>query len=90
MTQLSITNHRFDLERGTSEFAKNVIRLCKQLHQNVIDRGPIGQSVDVSASYYWLERLQEANLEYKEKIDMLLREALELKRIFSSIADKSL
>ncbi|MEW6163368.1 MAG: hypothetical protein AB1606_08695 [Nitrospirota bacterium] len=40
-------------------------------------------------SYYWLELLQEATPEYKEEISKLLTEALELKKIFSSIADKS-
>jgi four helix bundle protein len=121
MSQSSITRHSFDLEKRTSEFAKNVIRLCKQLPQNVINRELIGQLVDASGSvganyreandalskkdfrhrikitrkeakeaYYWLELLQEANPEYKAEIDKLLTEALELKKIFSSIADKTL
>ena len=120
MSQSSITRHSFDLERRTSEFAKNVIRLCKQLPQNVINRELIGQLVDASGSvganyreandalskkdfkhrikitrkeakeaHYWLELLLEANPEYKEEIDYLLTEALELKKIFSSIVDKS-
>ena len=37
---------------------------------------------------YWLELLEEANSEYQEEIRKLLTEAIELKKIFSSIADK--
>jgi len=37
---------------------------------------------------YWLELLKEANPEYREDISKLLTEAVELKKIFSSIADK--
>ncbi len=39
-------------------------------------------------THYWLELLLEANPEFKEEIAILLNEALELKKIFSSIADK--
>ena len=120
MTESPITKHSFDLEKRTLEFAKNVIRLCKQLPHNVINRELIAQLVDASGSvganyreandalskkdfkhrikitrkeaketHYWLELLIEANPDFKEKIDILLKEALELKKIFSSIADKS-
>lgn len=37
---------------------------------------------------FWLELLQEANLESKDEINNLLEEALELRKIFSSIAGK--
>jgi len=50
MSQSSTTKHSFDLEKRTAEFAKNVIRLCKQLPQNVINRELIGQLVDASGS----------------------------------------
>jgi four helix bundle protein len=43
---------------------------------------------EAKESCYWLELLQEANSEYKEEINKLLTEAVELKKIFSSIADK--
>jgi four helix bundle protein len=120
MTNSPITRHKFDLEERTLAFAKNVIRLCKQLPQNVINNELIGQLIDSSGSvganyreandalskkdfrhrikitrkeaketHYWLELLIDANPEFKEKIDILLAEALELKKIFSSIADKS-
>lgn len=120
MTESPITKHSFDLEKRTLEFAKNVIKLCKLLPQNVINKELIAQLVDASGSiganyreandalskkdfkhrikitrkeaketHYWLELLIEANPEFKEKIDLLLKEALELKKIFSSIADKS-
>jgi four helix bundle protein len=42
---------------------------------------------EAKESHYWLELLQEANPGYKEEISKLLMEALELKKIFSSIAD---
>jgi hypothetical protein len=48
MTKSTITKHCFDLEKRTLEFAKNVIRLCKQLPQNVINREIIAQLVDAS------------------------------------------
>ena len=44
---------------------------------------------EAKETHYWLELLIDANPEFKEKIDILLIEALELKKIFSSIADKS-
>jgi len=120
MTELPKTKHCFDLEKRTLEFAKNVIKLCKQSPKNVINNELIGQLIDSSGStganyreandalskkdfrhrikitrkeskesYYWLELLIEANPEFKENIDILLKEALELKKIFSSIVDKS-
>ncbi|MEW6376942.1 MAG: four helix bundle protein [Thermodesulfobacteriota bacterium] len=120
MTESPITKHCFDLEKRTLEFAKNVIRLCKQLPKNVINNELIEQLIDASGSiganyreandalskkdfkhrikitrkeakeaHYWLELLLEANPECREEIDYLLTEALELKKIFSSIVDKS-
>ena len=120
MTQAPKPKHSFDLEERTLEFAKEVIRLCKQLPQNVINKEIISQLIRASGSvganyreandalskkdfnhrikitrkesketYYWLELLHEANPEYKEEINKLSGEALELKKIFSSIADKS-
>lgn len=119
MIQSSITKHNFDLEERTLEFSKKVIRLCKQLPQNVINRELIAQLIrssgSVGANYreandalskkdfnyrvkitrkeakessYWLELLQEANQEHNEEINRLLVESLELKKIFSSIAEK--
>jgi four helix bundle protein len=44
---------------------------------------------ETKESYYWLELLEEANPEYIEKIMELLNEGLELKKIFSAIANKS-
>jgi len=118
--QNTITKHNFDLEERTLEFAKNVIRLCKKLPQNVINRELISQLIRASGSvganyreanealskkdfkhrikisrkeakesHYWLELLKEANPEYTEEIDTLQTEAIELKKIFSSIANKS-
>jgi four helix bundle protein len=120
MTESPKTKDCFDLEKRTLEFSKNVIRLCKQLPNNVINNELIGQLIDSSGSiganyreandalskkdfkhrikitrkeaketYYWLELLIEANPGFKENIDILLKEALELKKIFSSIVDRS-
>ena len=120
MSESPITKHCFDLEKRTLEFSKNVIRLCKKLHKNVINNELIGQLIDSSGSiganyreandalskkdfrhrikitrkeaketHYWLELLLEANPEFKEEIVVLLNESLELKKIFSSISDKS-
>lgn len=120
MIQKTITKHNFDLEERTLEFAKKVIRLCKELPQNVINRELISQLIRASGSvganyreandalskkdfnhrikitrkeakesFYWLKLLKENNPEYVSDIDSLLNEALELKKIFSSIADKS-
>ncbi len=50
MTNSPIIKHAFDLEERTSEFAKKVIRLCKQLPQNVINRELIAQLIDASGS----------------------------------------
>jgi len=44
---------------------------------------------EAKESCYWLELLREANQDHKEEIDILLKEGLELKKIFSSIVDKS-
>ena len=38
-----MTKHSFDLEERTLEFSKKVIRFCKQLPQNVINRKLIAQ-----------------------------------------------
>jgi four helix bundle protein len=119
MIQKPTTKNRFDFEERTLAFAKEVIRLCKKLPHNVINREFISQLIRASGSiganyreandalskkdfnhrikitrkeakdsHYWLELLQEANPEYEEDIIRLLRESLELKKIFSSIDDK--
>ncbi len=120
MTKTTMPKHHFDLEQRTLEFAKKIIRLCRRLPQNVINRELIAQLVSASGSvganyreandalskkdfnhrikitrkeakesYYWLELLQEANPASMEEINPLLAEALELKKIFSAVADKS-
>jgi four helix bundle protein len=120
MIKTPITKHNFDLEERTLEFAKRVIRLCKKLSRDSINRELIGQLIRASGSvganyreandalskkdftqriritrreakesHYWLQFFEEANPEFKDEILELLQEALELKEIFSSIADKS-
>lgn len=44
---------------------------------------------EAKEAYYWLQLMEEANGELTDKIKALLQEALELKKILSSIADKS-
>ncbi|MEO0216876.1 MAG: four helix bundle protein [candidate division WOR-3 bacterium] len=48
--QITITKHNFDLEERTLEFAKNLIRLCKKLPQNVINRELISQLIRAGGS----------------------------------------
>jgi len=43
-------NHSFDLEERTTEFAKRVIRLCKELPKNSMNNRLIGQIVGSSGS----------------------------------------
>jgi len=44
------TNKKFDLEGRTTEFAKSVIRLCKQLKRDPINNSLISQVVRSSGS----------------------------------------
>lgn len=44
---------------------------------------------EAKEAHYWLQLLEEANPEFKNKISPFLQEALELKKIFSAIAEKS-
>ena len=44
---------------------------------------------EAKESCYWLQLLVEANSDFKVEIRLLLIEALELKKIFCSIADKA-
>ncbi len=44
---------------------------------------------EAKESHYWLQLLYEANHGLSDEIEILLNEALELKKIFSSIAEKS-
>ena len=43
---------------------------------------------EAKESYHWLDILQEANKDKRSKIDILLKEADELKRILSTIISK--
>jgi four helix bundle protein len=120
MDKSTITKHCFDLEERTLKFAKSVLKLCKQLTRNVINKELISQLVRSSGSvganyreandslskkdfrhrikvtrkeaketHYWLELLKETNTQYGNEINPLLKESLELRKIFSSIVDKS-
>lgn len=119
MTETPIAKHPFDLEKRTLTFAKQVIRLCKNIPLDVINKEIVGQLIRASGSIganyreandalskkdfahrikiarretketiYWLQLLVEANPTIHLEADELLQEALELKKILSSIADK--
>lgn len=115
-----MTKPKFDLEERTLEFSKGIIRICKKLPRDSINRELIGQLIRASGSvganyreandalskkdfihrikitrreakeaHFWLENLEEANPTLNGEIRELMQEALELKKIFSAIADKS-
>ena len=115
-----LNSHKFDLEKRTTEFAKRIIRLCKELPKNSMNYRLIGQIVDsagsIGANYreandalgkkdflhrlrisrketketiHWLELIEEANLEFKTRMQGLKKEAIELRNILSSIINKS-
>ncbi len=44
---------------------------------------------EAKESSYWLRLLEDGNDEFKDDINKLLRESIELKKIFSSILNKS-
>ena len=110
---------KFDLEERTLTFAKEIIKICKKLPFDAINKELISQLVrsggSVGANYreandalskkdftyrmkisrketketnYWLELLKEANPDFSEKIDELMKETNELKKIFSAIIKK--
>jgi four helix bundle protein len=114
-----VTKRNFDLEERTLEFAKAVVRFCKKLEKNVINKEIVRQLIrasgSVGANYceandslskkdfnhrikitrkeaketcYWLQIIGEANPDFKNDIDRLFEEAVELKKIFSTIANK--
>lgn len=109
-------NFTFDLEDRTLEFAKRIIRLCKELPNNTVNFKLIDQIIrsagSIGANYreandslgkkdfmmrmkiarkeaketnFWLELIIEANHDFKEKIQDLLIESIELKKILSAI-----
>ena len=76
---------KFDLEKRTTEFAKSVIRLCKDLSRNAMNDRLIGQVVGASGSIGanyreandslgkkdFIQRLKIARRESKESIHWL-------------------
>lgn len=112
-------DRRFDLEKRTTEFAKNVILPCKDLPRNPINDRLVGQVVgssgSIGANYreandslgqkdfvhrlrisrretketiHWLELILVAHPERERQVSILLKEAIELRNIFSSIIKK--
>jgi len=82
---MATNRHGFDLEERTTEFAKNVVRLCKKLPRNPINDRLTGQVVgsagSVGANYReandalgkkdFVHRLKIARREAKEAIHWL-------------------
>jgi|SRR5680860_176634 len=112
--------HKFDLENRTTEFAKRVVHLCRELPKDSINNRLTGQAVgsagSVGANYreandslgkkdflfrmrisrkeakeviHWLYLIEEANPEFKERMQELKQEAKELKNILSTIIDNT-
>ncbi|OHA20494.1 MAG: hypothetical protein A2849_00670 [Candidatus Taylorbacteria bacterium RIFCSPHIGHO2_01_FULL_51_15] len=112
-------SHHFDLEKRTTEFAKEVIRLCVQLPRNPINDRLVGQVAgsagSIGANYreandalgtkdfvhklkisrreaketiHWLELIVVANPSVEKKVSLLIKEAIELRNILSSIISK--
>jgi four helix bundle protein len=108
----------FDLENRCLEFSKQVIKLCKTIKQDAVNKPLINQVVrsagSIGANYieaneslskkdfihrvkiarkeaketaFWLENLKEITPE--KQVDNLLDEATQLKKILSSIVEKS-
>jgi len=86
MTNSRNTNkHKFDLEERTTEFAKHVVRLCKNLSKNPINQRLVGQIAgsagSIGANYReandalgkkdFIHRLKIARKEAKETIHWL-------------------
>ena len=118
--QTPITKPKFDLEARTLKFAKEVIRFCREIRQDAVNRELIGQLIrasgSVGANYreanealskkdfvmrvkicrkeakesaYWLRLIIETSEDsYKQEGNLLINEAIELKKIFSSMIEK--
>ncbi len=111
--------HIFDLEKRTTEFAKQTILLCRKLPRDAVNNRLVGQLVgsagSIGANYreandalgkkdfahrlkisrretketiHWLDLIDTANINFKEEISFLTKEALELRNIFSAIIKK--
>ena len=110
----------FDLEERTLEFAKRIVRMCKELPNNTVNFKLIDQIIrsggSVGANYreandalgkkdfamrmkisrkevketqFWLELIVEANPNFKNKMQELLKESLELRKILSAIINNA-
>jgi len=120
MTQIKTRSSTFDLEDRTLEFAKRIIKMCKELSNNTVNFKLVDQIIrsagSIGANYreandslskkdflmrmkitrreaketnFWLELIIEANPDFQSKIQTLLVESVELKKIFSTIINNS-
>jgi len=116
----SESKHPFDLEKRTTDFAKQVILLCRKLQKDAVNNRlvnqVVGSSGSIGANYreandalgtkdfvnrlrisrreaketvHWLELIETANPSFAEEIVPLMREAIELCKIFSAIIAKN-
>lgn len=114
------TNNYRNLEERTLEFSKRIIKMCKTLIKNTINKRLTDQCLrsgtSIGANYreanealtkkdfiyrikiarkeakettYWLRLIIEANPNMKQRIESLLNESIELRKILSSILDKT-
>lgn len=110
----------YDLEDRTLEFGMRIVRMCKALPKNDINKRLKDQilrsGASVGANYieaneklskkdfkyrikisrkeckettYWLNLITEANEDFEVRIKPLIQESIELRKILSSILDKS-
>ena len=114
------TNHYRELEDRMTEFAKRVIRLCKELPNDTINRRLIDQIIrsagSVGANYreanealgkkdfvhrlriarkecketdHWLMLIEEANQDFRKRMEALFGECHEIRNILSAIITKA-
>jgi len=113
------TNSYREFENRTTEFAKRIVRLCKELANNRINNPLVGQIIrssgSIGANYreaneslgkkdlihrlkisrkeaketqHWLEIIEEANPEIKQRMTDLFQEVIEIRNILSAIIIK--
>ncbi len=73
--------HKFDLEERTTDFAKQVIRLCMSLPRNPINNRLIGQAVGSGGSIganYWEANDALGKKDFVNRLKIARREAKEV------------
>jgi hypothetical protein len=78
----------FDLEERTYRFAKDVVLFCKKLPHTISNIEYLKQLLRASASV-GANYIEANEKKFQRKGEKLLSEATELKKIFSSIIEKT-